>query len=127
MNLIMMSGLYLGEVGHEYLIEEKKTEEQAEALVPRHCIYHGYNFDPEYIQNNPKPTGYKVLTYDHAFWESPLAQSVWAECFDLLNLMNIDFTFNYWTEVFIMINGYNHRNKDMKSNIKQVIKINIFL
>ena len=127
---IIVEGLYLGEVAYNYLTNVKKLNEDVvrQTMVPKCCIYTAYNFDPTYNQQNPKPHNNNLtLNYDQAFWFSPLSQAVWEECFNLLTQLSIDFEFNYWTDIYAMLDSFKHKANNTQTNLLQVLKINLFI
>ena len=75
----------MGEIANRYLMRVKQfTEEKA----PAFCIYTAYTFSFDYEAKNPKPTATVILNYDYAFWDSNLAQAVWMECFESVEVTN---------------------------------------
>jgi hypothetical protein len=97
---IINKGLYMGEVARAYLREKKgKTEEETDLIIPPYCIYTGWAYSNGYNPRNPKALAQVCLTYDYAFWDSPLAQAVWSEAIPIIKIFDDQFQIFQWTDV----------------------------
>jgi hypothetical protein len=75
---LMNNSLYVGNVAYAYQTSKKKVPIGSDKLVSRTCIFYAHQYNAQYRPMFHKPQGLVVPTYQHIFWGSLIAKTLWA-------------------------------------------------
>ena len=95
---LINNALYMGAAAHDYPIQKKGVQPNADILVSPVCIYSDYTFSQHYmyIPYHHIPDPIVPATYTWLLWESSIAKSVCTSAKAILNQIDLDLTASVW-------------------------------
>ena len=118
---IINKGLYIGEVANKYQIHCKGVKLDSPILTPEFCVYSKHQYTVGFYPKTHKIVSTNVLDYDYAFWGSPIAKGLWAECLyvtsNISDSIEQQVNLNDWTDIFKLLD-VKYKTLDINSIIK---------
>ena len=124
---LINNALYMGVVAHDYQIQKKGVQPNADILVSPVCIYSDYTFSQHYIPRHHIPNIIVPATYSWILWDSPIAKSVWTLAKLILNRIDLNLDASSYHEAIWELVNNNATDGDETDKLKLMAKQNIIV
>ena len=114
-------------LAHDYQIQKKGVQPNADILVSPVRIYSDYTFSQHYIPRHHIPNIIVPTTYSWILWDSPMVKSVWTLAKLILNRIHLKLAASSYHEAIWDLVNNDATDGDETDKLKLMAKQNIIV